>query len=135
VPRPLIFGRRQLEHVLRVYIRHFNQQRPHRALDLRPPDRGGRTDSPPTATLYTCGGATSSADSSTNMKPRHDDRVPHATNTITRPDRGIDLCTPDVTGYSPPPIFDTPYLWFTRTREYQIRRVDVKPARFACPAA
>jgi putative transposase len=27
--RLLIFGRRQLEHVLRVYIRHFNQQRPH----------------------------------------------------------------------------------------------------------
>jgi hypothetical protein len=51
--RLLIFGRRQLEHVLRVYIRHFNQQRPHRALDLRPPDRGGATDPPPTATLYT----------------------------------------------------------------------------------
>jgi putative transposase len=50
--RLLIFGRRQLEHVLRVYIRHFNQQRPHRALDLRPPDRGGGTDPPPTATLY-----------------------------------------------------------------------------------
>jgi len=26
----------QLEQVLRVYIRHFNQQRPHRALNLRP---------------------------------------------------------------------------------------------------
>jgi putative transposase len=51
--RLLIFGRRQLEHVLRVYIRHFNQQRPHRALDLRPPDRVGGTDPPPTATLYT----------------------------------------------------------------------------------
>src|SRR6266516_26903 len=30
--RLLIFGRRQLENVLRVYVRHFNQQRPHRAL-------------------------------------------------------------------------------------------------------
>jgi putative transposase len=50
--RLLIFGRRQLEHVLRVYIRHFNQQRPHRALALRPPDRGG-TDPPPTAALNT----------------------------------------------------------------------------------
>src|SRR5439155_19897697 len=30
--RLLIVGRRQLEHILRVYIRHFNQQRPHRAL-------------------------------------------------------------------------------------------------------
>ena len=37
--RLLIFGRRQLEHVLRVYMHHFNQQRPHRALDLRAPTR------------------------------------------------------------------------------------------------
>ena len=36
--RLLIVGRRQLEHVLRVYVRHYNGQRPHRALDLRPPD-------------------------------------------------------------------------------------------------
>jgi len=50
--RLLIFGRRQLEHVLRVYIRHFNQQRPHRALDLRPPDRGSGTDPPPTAIIH-----------------------------------------------------------------------------------
>jgi putative transposase len=50
--RHLIFGRRQLEHVLRVYIRHFNQQRPHQALDLRPPDRGRGTDPAPTATVY-----------------------------------------------------------------------------------
>jgi transposase InsO family protein len=50
--RLLIFGRHQLEHVLRVYIRHFNQQRPHRALDLRPPDRGSGTDPPPRATVY-----------------------------------------------------------------------------------
>jgi hypothetical protein len=50
--RLLIFGRRQLEYVLRVYIRHFNQQRPHRALDLRPPDRSRRTNPPPTATIH-----------------------------------------------------------------------------------
>ena len=37
--RLLIVGRRQLEHVLRVYMRHYNRGRPHRALDLRPPDR------------------------------------------------------------------------------------------------
>ena len=36
--RLLILGRRQLEHVLRVYVRHHNSQRPHRALDLRAPD-------------------------------------------------------------------------------------------------
>jgi putative transposase len=35
--RLLIFNRRQLEHVLRVYARHYNQHRPHRALALHPP--------------------------------------------------------------------------------------------------
>ena len=51
--RLLIFDRRQLEHVLRVYIRHFNQQRPHRALDLRSPDHGRGPDPAPASTLYT----------------------------------------------------------------------------------
>ena len=36
--RLLIVGRRHLELVLRVYVRHYNRQRPHRALDLKPPD-------------------------------------------------------------------------------------------------
>jgi len=35
----LIVGRRHLEHVLRVYVRHYNEHRPHRALGLAPPDR------------------------------------------------------------------------------------------------
>jgi putative transposase len=48
----LIFGRHQLEHVLRVYIRHFNQQRPHRALDLRPPDSCSGANPFPTATTH-----------------------------------------------------------------------------------
>jgi putative transposase len=50
--RLLIFGRRQLERVLIIYIRHFNQQRPHRALDLRPPDHLNGTDRMPTATAH-----------------------------------------------------------------------------------
>jgi len=33
--RLLIVGRRHLEHVLRIYVRHHNQARPHRALDLQ----------------------------------------------------------------------------------------------------
>ena len=37
--RLLIFSRRQLEHVLRVYARHYNQHRPHRALSLHPPEQ------------------------------------------------------------------------------------------------
>jgi len=36
--RLLILSRRQLERVLRVYVRHYNERRPHRALDLQPPD-------------------------------------------------------------------------------------------------
>jgi putative transposase len=36
--RLLIIGRRHLEHVLRIYVRHHNQARPHRALDLQTPD-------------------------------------------------------------------------------------------------
>jgi putative transposase len=39
--RLLIVGRRQLEHVLSVYARHYNEHRPHRALDLHPPDLTG----------------------------------------------------------------------------------------------
>jgi putative transposase len=50
--RLLIFSRRQLEHVLWAYIHHFNQQRPHRALELRPPDRASGTASSRTATAY-----------------------------------------------------------------------------------
>jgi putative transposase len=34
----LIFNRRQLERILRVYVRHYNAQRPHRALGLQTPD-------------------------------------------------------------------------------------------------
>ena len=42
--RILILGRRHLEHVLRVYRRHYNEHRPHRALRLIPPD--GRDPTP-----------------------------------------------------------------------------------------
>jgi hypothetical protein len=35
--RILILGRRQLEHVLRVYATHYNEHRPHRSLELSPP--------------------------------------------------------------------------------------------------
>jgi putative transposase len=33
----LILNRRHLERVLRVYLEHYNRQRPHRGLELRPP--------------------------------------------------------------------------------------------------
>jgi transposase InsO family protein len=41
--RLLIVGRGQLEHVLRISIRHYNRRRPHRALALRPPDPSARS--------------------------------------------------------------------------------------------
>jgi putative transposase len=50
--RLLIFSRRHLEHVLRVYARHHNQHRPHRALALRPPDQADGHPTPLRAQAY-----------------------------------------------------------------------------------
>ena len=36
--RMLIFGERHLRHVLTEYVKHYNECRPHRALDLSPPN-------------------------------------------------------------------------------------------------
>ncbi len=38
----LIVNRRHLERVIRVYFDHYNSHRPHRSLDLKPPDRPAR---------------------------------------------------------------------------------------------
>ena len=35
----LILSRRHLEHVLRVYVSHYNRQRPHRSLQLQAPEQ------------------------------------------------------------------------------------------------
>jgi putative transposase len=48
--RILIFGRRHLEHVLRVYRCHYNEHRPHRALHLLPPN--GRAPTPLNAVTH-----------------------------------------------------------------------------------
>jgi putative transposase len=42
----LIIGRRHLEHVLRMYIQHYNRERPHRGLALQPPESEQVTQSP-----------------------------------------------------------------------------------------
>jgi putative transposase len=39
----LILGRRHLEQVLRVFVAHYNAHRPHRALNLTPPDPAAGT--------------------------------------------------------------------------------------------
>jgi transposase InsO family protein len=46
--RILIVDRRQLERVLAVYVEHFNEHRPHRALDQRPPLRTALSSDEPT---------------------------------------------------------------------------------------
>jgi transposase InsO family protein len=46
--RMLIFGERHLRHVLAEYAAHYNTQRPHRALQLRPP----RPQSPVLEPIY-----------------------------------------------------------------------------------
>jgi putative transposase len=43
----LIFGERHLRQVLRQYIDHYNRQRPHLALDLRPPEPAANQSSGP----------------------------------------------------------------------------------------
>jgi putative transposase len=50
--RLLIFSRRQLEHVLRVYTCHYNQHRPHRALALHPPEQADGNPAPLRAPPY-----------------------------------------------------------------------------------
>ena len=81
--RILIIGRRQLEHALRVYVRHYNGGRPHRALHLKPPTQALGHPSRPSriCRICRCGDWTYSVASSTSTRfpqPR-DDRVsaPH----------------------------------------------------------
>ncbi len=42
----LILNRSHLERALRVYVDHYNRERPHRALELRPPAPGTRPARP-----------------------------------------------------------------------------------------
>jgi putative transposase len=43
----LILNRRHLERVLRVYVDHYNLERPHRALEHRVPESGERRERSP----------------------------------------------------------------------------------------
>jgi putative transposase len=48
----LILNRRHLERVLRVYVDHYNRERPHRALDLRPPEPDERPQGSPVGEIH-----------------------------------------------------------------------------------
>jgi transposase InsO family protein len=47
----LVLGRRHLLRLLRRYIRHYNQQRPHRGLALAVPEQGSGSHRTPTLDL------------------------------------------------------------------------------------
>jgi putative transposase len=49
----LIANRRHLERVLRIYLEHYNRQRPHRALELRPP-AGSAASGPSGSAIDVC---------------------------------------------------------------------------------
>jgi putative transposase len=51
----LIWGRRQLERVLDEYVRHYNDQRPHRGLQLRPPSSGDIESTPTPSAVAVAG--------------------------------------------------------------------------------
>jgi putative transposase len=54
----LILNRRHLERVLRVYVEHYNPQRPHRALDLQSPQpRNHRRHRPSARSIATTASA------------------------------------------------------------------------------
>jgi putative transposase len=48
----LILNRRHLEHVLRVYVDHYNKHRPHRALKLQPPQPDEPSLTPTTGEIH-----------------------------------------------------------------------------------
>lgn len=48
----LILHRRHLERVLRVYVDRYNRERPHRALELRPPEPDERRERPCNAEIH-----------------------------------------------------------------------------------
>jgi len=67
----LILGQRQLDRVLRVYVDHYNTERPHRALGRQPPIA---IQPPPPRRRQRSGDATDSADSYTSTtQPQHDE--------------------------------------------------------------
>jgi hypothetical protein len=71
--RILVVNRQHLERVLPVYIRHYNEHRPHRSLNQRPPIEDRRQGQRPTSISNMFDAETCSTASSTNTKPRRND--------------------------------------------------------------
>jgi putative transposase len=75
----LIINRRHLERVLRIFVDHYNGHRPHRALNLNPPDPAPPKLQVMHSQTASSSAVTDSADSSTNTaSPREPTlRTPH----------------------------------------------------------
>ena len=67
----LILGRRHLERVLRVYVDHYNTHRPHRALELLPPQRA-RSHRRHQPTARSIAATASAASSTSTIEPQPD---------------------------------------------------------------
>jgi hypothetical protein len=68
----LVLNRRHLERVLRVYVNHYNRERPHRALELGRPSRTSDEKEPPKAKFAVATGSAASSTSTT--EPPHEKR-------------------------------------------------------------
>jgi putative transposase len=76
----LILNRRQLTRLLRVFVQHYNNHRPHRALNLPPPDRKQPTLGPSARPdQATSPAEIASEASSTNTASRHETGFVHPT--------------------------------------------------------
>jgi transposase InsO family protein len=86
----LIWGRRHLERVLGESLRHYNDERPHRRLELRPPramDRRSRARAVTVAAAASDAGAVSAVWFMSTTRPQHDVEVsePYGTPTTSPP--------------------------------------------------
>ena len=75
--RIFVLSERHLESVLKTYINHYNQERPHRGLDLRIPDGGPQSASqePPGRSCVAI--ASVALSTNTTGRPRNPLHVPH----------------------------------------------------------
>jgi putative transposase len=72
----LIWGRRHLQGVLDEYVRHYNDERPHRSLDLRPPTVTSAESALSPSPRRSDAGTVSAVLFTSTTRPQHDVEVP-----------------------------------------------------------
>jgi transposase InsO family protein len=71
----LIVNQRHLDRVLRDYADHYNRERPHRALELRPPTADQRRETSPSAWARSATATDSAASSTSTIEPPPETRL------------------------------------------------------------